>query len=161
VTCITFEHLSHWCRDAEACHAPAHRRPDAEARKSLAGVDAELAAGSASSPWRYFSRCLCLQGDTKSFLVCKKKMANSPEMLCYFCPVPFKQFLEMVTNMKFDEDPNYAKLISLFDGLIEATASRPIRIDGAIKVSTIYSLLLCIAAFVFMYRHNSRLFPKL
>jgi hypothetical protein len=92
-----------------------------------------------------------LQGDTKSFLVCKEKMANSPEMLCNFCPAPFKQFLEMVTNMKFDEDPNYAKLISLFDGLIEATASRPIRIDGAIKVSTIYSLLLCIVILVFMY----------
>jgi hypothetical protein len=26
--------------------------------------------------------------------------------------------------MKFDEEPNYAKLISLFDGLIEASASR-------------------------------------
>jgi len=36
--------------------------------------------------------------------------------------------------MKFDEEPNYAKLISLFDGLIEAPASRQIRIDGALKV---------------------------
>ncbi|PWZ30524.1 Casein kinase 1-like protein HD16 [Zea mays] len=43
-------------------------------------------------------------------------------------------FLEIVTNMKFDEEPNYAKLISLFDGLIEAPASRQIRIDGALKV---------------------------
>ncbi|CAD6226614.1 unnamed protein product [Miscanthus lutarioriparius] len=79
-------------------------------------------------PWQGY------QGDTKSFLVCKKKMATSPEMLCCFCPAPFKQFLEIVTNMKFDEEPNYAKLISLFDGLIEAPASRPIRIDGALKV---------------------------
>nr|ATA66952.1 ATP binding protein [Saccharum hybrid cultivar] len=79
-------------------------------------------------PWQGY------QGDTKSFLVCKKKMATSPEMLCCFCPAPFKQFLEIVTNMKFDEEPNYAKLISLFDGLIEAPASRPIRIDGAVKV---------------------------
>ncbi|CAN6181387.1 unnamed protein product [Urochloa humidicola] len=77
-------------------------------------------------PWQGY------QGDTKSFLVCKKKMATSPEMLC--CPAPFKQFLEIVTNMKFDEEPNYAKLISLFDGLIESPASRPIRIDGALKV---------------------------
>ncbi|CAN6181388.1 unnamed protein product [Urochloa humidicola] len=61
-----------------------------------------------------------------------QKMATSPEMLC--CPAPFKQFLEIVTNMKFDEEPNYAKLISLFDGLIESPASRPIRIDGALKV---------------------------
>jgi len=79
-------------------------------------------------PWQGY------QGDTKSFLVCKKKMATSPEMLCCYCPAPFKQFLEIVTNMKFDEEPNYAKLISLFDGLIEAPASRQIRIDGALKV---------------------------
>ncbi|VAH30133.1 unnamed protein product [Triticum turgidum subsp. durum] len=51
-----------------------------------------------------------------------------------FCPPPFKQFLESVTNMKFDEEPNYAKLISLFESLIESPASRPIRIDGALKV---------------------------
>nr|AAM91528.1 putative casein kinase [Arabidopsis thaliana] len=37
--------------------------------------------------------------------------------------------------MKFDEEPNYAKLISIFDTLIEPCAiSRPIRIDGALKV---------------------------
>ncbi|PAN44587.1 hypothetical protein PAHAL_9G055900 [Panicum hallii] len=79
-------------------------------------------------PWQGY------QGDNKSFLVCKKKMATSPEILCCFCPAPFKHFLEMVTNMKFDEEPNYLKLISLFDGLIEGPASRPIRIDGALKV---------------------------
>ncbi|KAM3385662.1 hypothetical protein ACQJBY_009439 [Aegilops geniculata] len=79
-------------------------------------------------PWQGY------QGDTKSFLVCKKKMATSPNMLCSFCPPPFKQFLESVTNMKFDEEPNYAKLISLFESLIESPASRPIRIDGALKV---------------------------
>jgi len=79
-------------------------------------------------PWQGF------QGDNKSFLVCKKKMATSPDILSCFCPPPFKHFLEMVTNMKFDEEPNYAKLISLFDSLIEVPASRPIRIDGALKV---------------------------
>ncbi|OMO76258.1 hypothetical protein COLO4_25617 [Corchorus olitorius] len=36
------------------------------------------------------------QGDNKSFLVCKKKMATSPEMVCCFCPPPRKQFLEIV-----------------------------------------------------------------
>uniref|UniRef100_A0ACD5WB88 Uncharacterized protein n=1 Tax=Avena sativa TaxID=4498 RepID=A0ACD5WB88_AVESA len=79
-------------------------------------------------PWQGY------QGDNKSFLVCKKKMATSPELLSCFCPPPFKHFLEMVTNMKFDEEPNYAKLISLFDSLIEVPASRPIRINGALKV---------------------------
>ncbi|KAL5200318.1 hypothetical protein ABZP36_021521 [Zizania latifolia] len=80
-------------------------------------------------PWQGY------QGDTKSFLVCKKKMATSPEMLCCFCPAPLKQFLEIVPNMKFDEEPNYAKLISLFDGLIKVPATRPIRIDGALKAT--------------------------
>lgn len=62
-------------------------------------------------------------------------MATSPELMCCFCPAPFKQFLEAVTNMKFDEEPNYAKLISFFESLIEpVTSLRPIRIDGALKV---------------------------
>ena len=75
------------------------------------------------------------QGDNKSFLVCKKKMSTSPELMCCFCPPPFKLFLEAVTNLKFDEEPNYAKLISIFDTLIEPCAlSRPVRIDGALKV---------------------------
>lgn len=66
-------------------------------------------------------------------------MATSPEMLCCFCPFPFKQFLEMVTNMKFDEEPNYQKLIALFEQIIGPDASlRPIRTDGAIRVSFFY-----------------------
>ncbi|TYH91678.1 hypothetical protein ES332_A13G130900v1 [Gossypium tomentosum] len=74
-------------------------------------------------PWQGY------QGDNKSFMVCKKKMATSPELMCCFCPAPFKQFLEVVTNMKFDEEPNYGKLISIFESLIEpCTALRPIRI---------------------------------
>eukprot|EP00250_Pteridium_aquilinum_P008634 c18092_g1_i2 orf=1121-2776(-) len=80
-------------------------------------------------PWQGY------QGDNKSFLVCKKKMATSPEMLCCFCPLPFKNFLEIVVNMKFDEEPNYGKLVSLFDGIIGANpAMRPINTDGAQKV---------------------------
>ncbi|THG13937.1 hypothetical protein TEA_014711 [Camellia sinensis var. sinensis] len=74
-------------------------------------------------------------GDNKGFLVCKKKMGTPSEMLCFLCPPPFRQFLEMVTNMKFDEEPNYSKLISLFEDGIDSNASlRPIRIDGALKV---------------------------
>lgn len=75
------------------------------------------------------------QGENKGFLVCKKKMATSAETLCCLCPPPFQLFLEMVTNMKFDEEPNYLKLISLFDNSIGTIASlRPIRTDGAAKV---------------------------
>ncbi|KAG7033670.1 Casein kinase 1-like protein HD16 [Cucurbita argyrosperma subsp. argyrosperma] len=80
-------------------------------------------------PWQGY------QGDNKSFLVCKKKMVTSPELMCCFCPAPFKQFLEAVINMKFDEEPNYSKLISFFEGLIDPCIPlRPIRIDGALKV---------------------------
>ncbi|KAL9675817.1 hypothetical protein QQ045_004024 [Rhodiola kirilowii] len=80
-------------------------------------------------PWQGY------QGDNKSFLVCKKKMGTSPEMLCCFCPAPLRQFLEIVVNMKFDEEPNYSKLISLFEGLLSPNpAIRPINTDGAQKV---------------------------
>ncbi|PWA60577.1 protein kinase family protein [Artemisia annua] len=80
-------------------------------------------------PWQGY------QGDNKPFLVCKKKMATSPEMLCCFCPAPFKQFLEIVVNMKFDEEPNYSKLIFLFERLLGPNpAIRPINTDGAQKI---------------------------
>ncbi|GMH11522.1 hypothetical protein Nepgr_013363 [Nepenthes gracilis] len=80
-------------------------------------------------PWQGY------QGDNKSFLVCKKKMGTSPDVLCCFCPAPLKQFVEIVVNMKFDEEPNYSKLISLFEGLIGPNpAIRPINTDGAQKI---------------------------
>ncbi|KAM7523221.1 hypothetical protein LguiA_013123 [Lonicera macranthoides] len=45
-------------------------------------------------------------------------MAISPEMLHCFSAAPLRQFLQIVVNMKFDEQPNYSKLISLFEGLL-------------------------------------------
>ncbi|KAG5517673.1 hypothetical protein RHGRI_038158 [Rhododendron griersonianum] len=81
-------------------------------------------------PWQGYQ-----VGDNKSFLVCKKKMSTSPEVMCSLCPAPLKQFLEVVVNMKFDEEPNYSKLISLFEGLIGPNpAIRPINTDGAQKI---------------------------
>ncbi|PSR96882.1 Casein kinase 1-like protein [Actinidia chinensis var. chinensis] len=80
-------------------------------------------------PWQGY------QGENKGFLVCKKKMATSPETLCCFCPQPFRQFVEYVVNLKFDEEPNYSKYISLFNGIIGPNAdSRPINTDGAQKL---------------------------
>ncbi|XP_058074199.1 casein kinase 1-like protein HD16 isoform X2 [Magnolia sinica] len=80
-------------------------------------------------PWQGY------QGENKGFLVCKKKMATSPETLCCFCPQPFRQFVEYVVNLKFDEEPNYAKYISLFDGIVGPNPDiRPINTDGAQKV---------------------------
>ncbi|CAN0858765.1 Casein kinase 1-like protein HD16 [Linum grandiflorum] len=80
-------------------------------------------------PWQGF------QGENKSFLVCKKKMATSPEGLCYLCPVPFKNYIEYVVNLKFDEEPDYAKCISFFDGIVGLNPSgRPINTEGAQKL---------------------------
>ncbi|KAK3034359.1 hypothetical protein RJ639_032257 [Escallonia herrerae] len=80
-------------------------------------------------PWQGF------MGENKGFLVCKKKMSTSPEMLCGLCPPPYQQFLEVVADMKFDEEPNYLKLISLFENYIVSSGpSRPIKTDGALKV---------------------------
>ncbi|XP_039687565.1 casein kinase 1-like protein HD16 isoform X2 [Medicago truncatula] len=80
-------------------------------------------------PWQGY------QGENKGFLVCKKKMATSPENMCILCPAPFRQFIEFVVNLKFDEEPNYAKYISLFDGIVGPNPDiRPINTDGAQKV---------------------------
>lgn len=80
-------------------------------------------------PWQGY------QGENKGFLVCKKKMATSPETLCCFCPQPFRLFVEYVVNLKFDEEPNYAKYVSLFDGIIAPNPDiRPINTDGAQKL---------------------------
>ncbi|KAI4355590.1 hypothetical protein L6164_004348 [Bauhinia variegata] len=80
-------------------------------------------------PWQGF------QGENKGFLVCKKKMGTSPESLCCFCPQPFRLFVEHVVNLKFDEEPNYAKYISLFDGIVGPNPdTRPINTEGAQKL---------------------------
>lgn len=63
-------------------------------------------------PWQGF------QGENKGFLVCKKKMKTSPKELCSYCPQPFMLFMEYVVNLKLDEDPDYAKCIFLFDGIV-------------------------------------------
>ncbi|AEC07749.1 putative protein kinase CK1-CK1-Pl family [Arabidopsis thaliana] len=83
-------------------------------------------------PWQGYQ-----VGDTKNkgFLVCKKKMATSPETLCCFCPQPFRQFVEYVVNLKFDEEPDYAKYVSLFDGIVGPNPDiRPINTEGAQKL---------------------------
>lgn len=69
-------------------------------------------------------------------------MCTSPESLCSFCPQPFKEFVEYVVNLKFDEEPNYAKCISLFDSIVGPNPDiRPINTDGAQKVVLFCSLL--------------------
>ena len=79
-------------------------------------------------PWQGY------QGDNKGFLVCKKKMATSPEALCRYTPSAFRQFMEAVINLKFDEEPKYGAMSGLFEPLCGAVARRPISTEGAKKV---------------------------
>lgn len=79
-------------------------------------------------PWQGY------QGDNKGFLVCKKKMATSPEALCRYTPSAFRQFMESVINLKFDEEPKYGAMAALFEPLCGAVARRPISTEGAKKV---------------------------
>jgi len=62
--------------------------------------------------------------------------------------------------MKFDEEPNYGKLISLFEGLIGPNpALRPINTEGAQKVILVIfklwmnSDLVVILLFVVVFMH--------
>ncbi|CAI9106807.1 OLC1v1006033C1 [Oldenlandia corymbosa var. corymbosa] len=80
-------------------------------------------------PWQGY------QGDNKSFQVAKKKMLTPIDVLCNCCPPAMKEFSETVVNLKFDEEPNYSKLISMFAGIIGADPSvRPLNTDGAQKI---------------------------
>ena len=80
-------------------------------------------------------------------------MATSPESLCCFCPHPFRQFVEYVVNLKFDEEPNYAKCISLFDGIVGPNPDiRPINTDGAQKVWK-FCVISCLNFFT-LFRSN-------
>lgn len=91
------------------------------------------------------------QGGNRSFLVCRDKMDISPETLCFLCPSPFRRFLDIVVNMQFDEEPNYQKLISLFeDSMGSIPAVRPINTDGAQNVIT----FTWICKFLFIIHHE-------
>ncbi len=80
-----------------------------------------------------FVSCLP-QGDNKGYLVCKKKMATSAEMLCRYTPPAFRQFTEGVVNQKFDEEPKYDAYMKLFEPLCGPGPQRPILTEGAAKV---------------------------
>jgi hypothetical protein len=76
-------------------------------------------------------------------LVCKQKMATSSKSLCCFCPKPFKEFVDYVVNLKFDEEPNYAKCVSFFDSVVGPNPdARPINTDGAQKVCSYFASVI-------------------
>lgn len=75
-------------------------------------------------PWQGY------QGDNKGFLVCKKKMVTSPDVLCRYSPPPFRRFTEAVINLKFDDEPKYSSYMALFEPLCGPPGpSRPLMID--------------------------------
>ena len=77
-------------------------------------------------PWQGY------QGDNKGFLVCKKKMATSAELLCRYTPQAFRLFTEAVINLKFDEEPKYGAYSTLFEPLCGPQGpARPILTDVA------------------------------
>ncbi|KAF8023216.1 hypothetical protein BT93_F0656 [Corymbia citriodora subsp. variegata] len=66
-------------------------------------------------PWQGFQ---LFQADDTPMLLCSKKMTTPLEVLCDSCPPPFLQFAEFAVNLRFDEDPNYERYISLFRDII-------------------------------------------
>ncbi|KAL8031877.1 hypothetical protein ABFX02_13G058100 [Erythranthe guttata] len=69
----------------------------------------------------------------KGFNECKIKREISLDTLCRTCPKPFKQFAQNVFSLKFDEEPEYTKYISLLNVLISSSPDivRPINIETA------------------------------
>lgn len=76
-----------------------------------------------------------MQGDNKGFWVCKKKMGTGGESLCRFQHPAFREFYDLVMNMKFEENPEYGRLISMFEPIVN-NVQRPLAIDSALKVSS-------------------------
>eukprot|EP00959_Pyramimonas_sp_CCMP1952_P192821 4032023-Pyramimonas_sp.AAC.1 len=56
-------------------------------------------------------------------------MATSAESLCRYSPPAFRQYMELVINMKFDDEPKYAQLAALFADLIAASPELPIDVE--------------------------------
>uniref|UniRef100_A0A7S0WZX7 non-specific serine/threonine protein kinase n=1 Tax=Chlamydomonas leiostraca TaxID=1034604 RepID=A0A7S0WZX7_9CHLO len=71
-------------------------------------------------------------GNNKGYWVCRKKMSTSAEQLCRMCNNAFREFTDIVVNLKFEEEPNYAKYIGLFEPIVNLP-ERPLQIDTALK----------------------------
>jgi hypothetical protein len=98
--------------------------------------------------------CVLPQGDNKGYLVCKKKMATSAEMLCRYTPPAFRQFTEGVVNQKFDEEPRYEAYMKLFEPLCGPGPQRPILTEGANKVRLGHESGTCIRGLVASVTHQ-------
>nr|AEO89321.1 serine/threonine protein kinase [Dunaliella salina] len=77
-------------------------------------------------PWQGY------QGANKGYWVCRKKMQTSADMLCRLCHPAFRNFCDSVVNLKFEEEPNYAKYISWFEPIVNLP-ERPLQIDSSLQ----------------------------
>lgn len=78
-------------------------------------------------PWQGY------QGENKGYWVCKRKMGMSPEQLCRLCHPIFCEFTAAALALRFDEQPEYAKLIAMFEPLVTAVEP-PLSIQTALQV---------------------------
>mmetsp|Transcript_917 Transcript_917/g.1380 ORF Transcript_917/g.1380 Transcript_917/m.1380 type:complete len:725 (+) Transcript_917:192-2366(+) len=78
-------------------------------------------------PWQGY------QGQNKGYWVCRKKMATSAEMLCRMTHPCFLAFADSAVNLKFEEEPNYARYIAMFEPLVNTPETRPLQIDTALR----------------------------
>ncbi|KAG2430221.1 hypothetical protein HXX76_010320 [Chlamydomonas incerta] len=79
-------------------------------------------------PWQGY------QGQNKGYWVARKKMATSAEMLCRLTQTAFREFTDSVMNAKFEEEPNYARYIAMFEPLINVP-ERPLVVENALKLA--------------------------
>ncbi|KAF5841178.1 serine/threonine protein kinase [Dunaliella salina] len=77
-------------------------------------------------PWQGY------QGANKGYWVCRKKMQTSADMLCRLCHPAFRNFCDSVVNLKFEEEPNYARYIAMFEPIVN-TPERPLQIDTSLQ----------------------------
>ncbi|GLI66524.1 hypothetical protein VaNZ11_010394 [Volvox africanus] len=79
-------------------------------------------------PWQGY------QGANKGYWVARKKMATSAEMLCRGAQLAFRDFTDSVMNAKFEDEPNYARYIAMFEPLVNVP-ERPLVVENALKLA--------------------------
>lgn len=60
-------------------------------------------------------------------------MGTSAEVLCRLTQLAFREFTDSVMNAKFEEEPNYARYIAMFEPMVNIP-ERPLVVEAALKV---------------------------
>ncbi|CAN4120231.1 unnamed protein product [Withania somnifera] len=115
--------VTKWCDTSTGLHVEYDQRPDQE--DDLESLTYTLI---------FLLRAKLLWQGYQVFLTVRKRWQPLGKHFAYFLAL-FRRFVEYVVNLKFDEEPNYAKYISLFDGIVGRNPEiRPINTDGAQKL---------------------------